>query len=154
MTFLEKYGLKLDNAILCEDAHKPIYEDMEKTFDVEYIAGGATQNSIRVAQWMLQVPGATSYIGAIGKGDKFGEQLKKSATADGVAVHYYETEEAPTGTCAVLINGGERSLCANLSAANLYKKEHFDSEEIKYVSLSFYLDEYMCMFCAVCELVC
>lgn len=23
--------------------------------DVEYIAGGATQNSIRVAQWMLQV---------------------------------------------------------------------------------------------------
>lgn len=23
--------------------------------EVEYIAGGATQNSIRVAQWMLQV---------------------------------------------------------------------------------------------------
>jgi hypothetical protein len=29
---------------------------------VEYIAGGATQNAIRVAQWMLQVPGAASYF--------------------------------------------------------------------------------------------
>ena len=31
-----------------------MYEDMTKQFEVEYIAGGATQNSIRVAQWMLQ----------------------------------------------------------------------------------------------------
>ena len=29
---------------------------------VEYIAGGATQNAIRVAQWMLQTPGACSYM--------------------------------------------------------------------------------------------
>lgn len=53
--FLDKYGLKLNNAILCEDAHKPIYDDMVKNCDVEYIAGGATQNSARVAQWMIQV---------------------------------------------------------------------------------------------------
>ncbi len=31
-------------------------------FPVEYIAGGATQNAIRVAQWMLQCPGAASYF--------------------------------------------------------------------------------------------
>ncbi len=31
-------------------------------YKVEYIAGGATQNAIRVAQWMLQVPGAASYF--------------------------------------------------------------------------------------------
>merc|ERR1719389_891133 len=27
--------------------------------NVKYIAGGATQNSIRVAQWMLQAPAGT-----------------------------------------------------------------------------------------------
>lgn len=36
-------------------------------------------------QWMLQIPGATSYIGCIGK-DKFGEEMKKNAQAAGVNV--------------------------------------------------------------------
>lgn len=40
---------------------------MASKYNVEYIAGGATQNSIRVAQWMLQIPGATGFIGSIGK---------------------------------------------------------------------------------------
>jgi adenosine kinase len=133
MEFLEKYGLKLNDAILAEDKHKDIFAEMVEKFPVQYIAGGATQNSIRVAQWMLQEAGATAYFGAIGKGDKFGEQLKASATADGVAVHYYETEEAPTGTCAALIHDNERSLCTKLDAANCYKIEHFESEEIKKV---------------------
>ena len=34
---------------------------------------------------MLQAPGATSYIGCIGK-DKFGEEMKKKCTLDGVKV--------------------------------------------------------------------
>ena len=34
---------------------------------VDYIAGGATQNSIRVAQWVLGKKFATSYFGAVGK---------------------------------------------------------------------------------------
>ena len=42
------------------------YDELVKNFPVEYIAGGATQNSIRVAQWMLGVPKATSYVGCTG----------------------------------------------------------------------------------------
>jgi len=38
-----------------------------------------------------------------------------------------------TGTCAVLVINKERSLVATLSAANNYKKEHFDSKEIQEV---------------------
>ena len=37
-----------------------------KNYQVEYIAGGAAQNAIRAAQWMLQIPKATGYIGCIG----------------------------------------------------------------------------------------
>lgn len=128
--FFTKYGVTLNNAILCEDKHKPMYAEMVKDFKVKYIAGGATQNSIRVAQWMLQTPKATNFIGCVGK-DDFGAQLRKSAEADGVAVHYLEDEKTETGTCAVLIKDQERSLIANLAAANNYKKDHMDSAAIK-----------------------
>jgi len=110
----------------------PVYQELVERYEPEYIAGGATQNSIRVCQWMLQAPGATSYIGCVGR-DAFGEQLRASASSDGVNVLYLEDEEAATGTCACLINGGERSLIANLAAANLYKKEHLMREEVQAV---------------------
>jgi adenosine kinase len=60
-------------------------QEMEGKYKVDYIAGGATQNSIRVAQWMLQVPGATTYMGSVGD-DHYAEELKKTATKDGVNV--------------------------------------------------------------------
>jgi adenosine kinase len=34
---------------------------------VDYIAGGATQNSVRVAQWILGLKNATAYFGCVGK---------------------------------------------------------------------------------------
>ena len=74
MEFLEKYGVTLNNAILAEEKHIPLYEELIASYPVQYIAGGATLNSIRVAQWMLQIPGSTAYFGAIGQ-DKFGETL-------------------------------------------------------------------------------
>jgi adenosine kinase len=131
MDFLEKYGLKLNNAVLAEPEHTPVYGEMVEKFDVEYIAGGATQNSIRVAQWMLgkEAAGSTAYIGSVGD-DEFGKQLEAAATADGVATHYYKESGAPTGTCAVLVHETERSLCANLAAANNYSMEHLKRPEV------------------------
>jgi adenosine kinase len=128
---LDKYGVKLNDAILAEEKHLPLYEELVASHEVDYIAGGATQNSIRVAQWMLggdEYAGSTAYIGCIGD-DKFGEQLTASAAADGVQVHYMVDKETPTGTCAVLVNGGERSLVANLAAANNYKTDHLHGDE-------------------------
>jgi len=74
---------------------------------VEFIAGGAGKNSIRAAQWMLQSPGATSYIGAIGN-DANGRRLQEVASKAGVHVNYFITDKAPTGTCAVLVHKQER----------------------------------------------
>jgi adenosine kinase len=47
--------LKLNDQILAEEKHVPMYRELASMSEVEYIAGGATQNSIRIAQWMLQV---------------------------------------------------------------------------------------------------
>ena len=80
----------------------------------QFIAGGATQNSIRVAQWMAQKEGFTSYIGCIGK-DDYGQKLKDAASAAGVKTLYMEDNETETGKCAVLVTAdGERSLITDL----------------------------------------
>jgi adenosine kinase len=50
--------------------------------------------------------------------------MAKSCAADGVNCHYREDDTHATGTCAVLVHGGERSLVANLSAATCYASEH------------------------------
>merc|ERR1719494_405538 len=54
---------------------------------VQYIAGGATLNTIRVAQWMLGEAGRTGYIGAIGN-DVFGQLMKEQCKKDGVATEF------------------------------------------------------------------
>eukprot|EP00128_Syssomonas_multiformis_P012371 Colp12_sorted_trinity150504_noHs@19494 len=128
LAFLEKYGLEANNAILAEDKHKPLFEELVSKYQVSYIAGGATQNSIRVCQWM-SAPGSTAFIGCIGK-DKFGEEMQKAIASSGVQAPYLIDETTPTGTCAVLVTGHNRSLVANLAAANNYKKEHLLTPEI------------------------
>ncbi|KAK9811523.1 hypothetical protein WJX72_005257 [[Myrmecia] bisecta] len=126
--FLDKYGLKMADQILAEEKHQPLYKELSAKPDVEYIAGGATQNSIRIAQWMLQVPGATSYLGCVGE-DEYGRRMRDTATKDGVNVQYMVDNSTPTGTCGVAIMGGERSLIANLAAANNYKVDHLKQPE-------------------------
>lgn len=130
---LDKYDVKLDTAILAEDKHQPLYQELVQNYDVQYIAGGATQNSMRVAQWMLtaaQKPNRVAFMGCVGN-DEYGQQLETCASKDGVTVHYMKDTETPTGTCAALILGGERALVANLAAANNFKKSHLDTEEAK-----------------------
>ena len=51
------------------------YADILARNDVKYGAGGAALNTIRAAQWMLQVPNASSYVGCVGK-DKNADILK------------------------------------------------------------------------------
>jgi adenosine kinase len=120
---LEKYGLEPGGIILAEDKHQPLFPEMAKRPGVQYIAGGATQNSIRVAQWMLQQPGSAAYMGCVGQ-DEFAEKMKASCGKDGVKTCYMVDAGTETGSCAVLIEGIERSLCTNLKAANNFKVDH------------------------------
>ena len=129
--------MKAGDAVLAEDKHQPVYAELVKDYKVDYIAGGAGQNSIRVAQWMLNAcgkPNSTAYFGCVGN-DEYAAQMKAQAAGDGVNVQYMTTEEAATGTCAVLVTAdGERSLIANLAAANLFKVAHLEAEASKAVS--------------------
>ncbi|XP_053541348.1 adenosine kinase b isoform X1 [Ictalurus punctatus] len=127
--FLDRYGLKPNDQILAEEKHKALFDELVKKSKVEYHAGGSTQNSVKIAQWMIQEPHkVATFFGCIGK-DHFGEILKQKAAEAHVDAHYYEQNEQPTGTCAACITGDNRSLVANLAAANCYNKEkHLDLE--------------------------
>ena len=66
---LDKYNLKANDAILYEK--EDLYDEMLANHKVDYIAGGATQNSIRVAQWLLEKPQSVAYFGCVGKFQNF-----------------------------------------------------------------------------------
>jgi len=53
---LEKYGLKPNDAILAEDKHMGLYEDLLQNHDAKLIAGGAAQNTARGAQVAVASP--------------------------------------------------------------------------------------------------
>ncbi|KAL0482547.1 adenosine kinase [Acrasis kona] len=131
LDLVTKYGAAFGSAIMADDKQQPVYDEIVKNYDVEYTAGGATQNVFRVYQWLMQTstPAAT-FLGCVGN-DEYGKTLKKNAEKDGLHIEYQVDEKAPTGTCAVLVVGKERSLIANLGAANNYSKEHFHSEKVQ-----------------------
>lgn len=123
--FLDKYKLKANDAILADDSHKELFNDMVKLFKAEYVPGGAAQNTIRIAQWLIGVPKATSFMGCIAK-DRFGQILEEKVADAGVQASYMYTDSEPTGTCAVCLTGKSRSLVAYLAAANKFNSSHLD----------------------------
>jgi len=123
--FLQKFNLESDGSILGGQEHQNLLEEiLQQQFPISYSAGGSGQNTMRVAQSLLQ-PGETTYIGSIGR-DYFGTLLSQITQKDGLLPIYMIHPTLPTGTCTVLItnNGNHRSLIANLAAAQHYSLEH------------------------------
>eukprot|EP00929_Paragymnodinium_shiwhaense_P045687 TRINITY_DN2330_c0_g3_i2.p2 TRINITY_DN2330_c0_g3~~TRINITY_DN2330_c0_g3_i2.p2 ORF type:complete len:371 (-),score=84.20 TRINITY_DN2330_c0_g3_i2:148-1173(-) len=125
---LKKYGLEANNAVLAEEKHVPLYAELAAQPSVQFVPGGATQNSIRVAQWLLQEPGQTAYMGCVGD-DVYSKKMNQVMEKEGVKALYMVDSSTPTGTCAVCITGDNRSLVANLSAANNFKETHVQKPE-------------------------
>ncbi|EYE93424.1 adenosine kinase [Aspergillus ruber CBS 135680] len=124
---LQKYGLKDNDAILAEDKHMGLYDELMK-LDAKLIAGGAAQNTARGAQYILP-DNSVVYIGCVGK-DKYADLLKDACTKAGVHTEYRVDDVQPTGKCGVIITGHNRSMCTHLAAANEYKPEHLKQPQI------------------------
>jgi len=124
--FLAKFDLKANDAILSTEKHEKLGDVMRQNYPVKYTAGGSCQNTMRVAQWVLNsTPKACVFMGCVGD-DFYGECMSKKAAEDNVQTLYRVDEKLPTGHCCVLVtdNGKNRSLVANLAAANAFQKDH------------------------------
>jgi nucleoside-diphosphate-sugar epimerase/sugar/nucleoside kinase (ribokinase family) len=130
--FLKKYDIQPASAALFSDKQEGIYADIESRADHVFIPGGSGLNTARVAQWLAQAPkrSLVSYVGCVAD-DKYGSILKESAEKEGVVMNVEYTTKAPTGSCAVCITGKERSLVANLAAANCLTGAHLETPEVQ-----------------------
>ena len=142
--FLDSYDMEPNNAILATEKHDSLYEQLQNGFEVKYTAGGSVLNSLGVAQWVLQRPEVTTFFGCVGK-DKYARILEDKARSNGVNVQCQHVDGEGTGTCAVLLTGCNRSLCAKLAAANRFtiehirkprNKKHIEDAAFYYVSVS------------------
>eukprot|EP01129_Flabellula_baltica_P015419 TRINITY_DN783_c0_g1_i1.p1 TRINITY_DN783_c0_g1~~TRINITY_DN783_c0_g1_i1.p1 ORF type:complete len:340 (-),score=116.58 TRINITY_DN783_c0_g1_i1:20-1039(-) len=124
-SLLDKYGLRLNNAILVAPEHEPIFDDLMAMENKLFIAGGACSNSIRAAQWMHPEENMTHFAGCVGQDDA-ADILVQNLTSDGVAPHMKISDGVPTGRCACVIKGKERSLAAWVSAAKSYTPDHLE----------------------------
>ena len=128
---LDKYNLKPNDAVLASPEQQGIYKEMVDSYQVAYVAGGAAQNMARCAQYVLP-EGSTAYIGAVGK-DQLADQLRAANDREGVQSVYQVVDGTPTGSCAVVITGHDRSLCTNLGAAEKFNKSHLSAPETQTV---------------------
>lgn len=123
---LNKYSLKANDAILYEK--EDLYDELLAKHKIDYIAGGATQNSCRVAQWLLPEDQSVAFFGCVGN-DKSCATLEKVSEEAGMVVKYQKSSQHPTGKCAVLITGQDRSLVTKLDAANHFTPAHFEDKD-------------------------
>lgn len=129
--FITKYKVEKGAASLVSQEQMGIYADLEQQPGMSYVPGGSGLNTARVAQWLTQAPKGTfvSYVGCVAM-DKYGSILREAAEKDGVYMVLENTTKAPTGSCAVCVVGKERSLVANLAAANCLSAEHMKSAAV------------------------
>uniref|UniRef100_A0A1I8IAB3 Adenosine kinase n=1 Tax=Macrostomum lignano TaxID=282301 RepID=A0A1I8IAB3_9PLAT len=88
-------------------------------------------NSIRVAQWLLSNgdsrSSATGFLGAVGT-DEAGQLLFDLAGRAGLQARLERVSSKPTGICAALITGQNRTLVTRLGAALHFSDAHLASE--------------------------
>ncbi|KAF8555109.1 Ribokinase-like protein [Imleria badia] len=125
---LKKYDLQANNAILAEDKHQPIYDEIVKDYPVTYVAGGASQNAARGAAYVLP-PGSVVYTGCVGD-DELAEQLRTANKREGLDEVYLVNKTEKTGACAVIITGHDRSLVTTLRAAEKFEASHLSSPKV------------------------
>ncbi|RDW70283.1 hypothetical protein BP5796_08680 [Coleophoma crateriformis] len=125
---LDKYDLKPNDAILAEEKHLGIYEELLNNYSAQLIAGGGAQNTARGAQYMLK-ENSVVYLGGVGD-DKYAAILHDAVKQAGLRAEYRVDKKEKTGRCGVVITGHNRSMCTDLGAANHYDLEHLKSPEV------------------------
>ncbi|GJE89640.1 adenosine kinase [Phanerochaete sordida] len=125
---LKKYDLKANDAILAEEKHTPLYEELVKDYKPTYVAGGAAQNAARGAAYVLP-PNSVVYTGCVGN-DDLAEQLRAANRREGLTDVYQVKEGEKTGACGVIITGHNRSLVTTLRAAEKFEKSHLSSPAV------------------------
>ncbi|KAJ2836607.1 adenosine kinase [Coemansia erecta] len=126
-SLLAEYKLKANDAIMASPEHLPLFQTLIDKHNALFLPGGSAQNTLRGAQRLLPEDSAV-FFGAVGN-DENAQRLKGAADKAKLRTNYMVNPTKPTGTCALLITGKNRSMVANLSAAETYDFSHVSAPE-------------------------
>jgi len=125
---LNKYSLELGMAALASPETMPIYAELSAREDKFCSPGGSALNSAR-AQKYAHAAGKVAYFGCIGN-DAHGQALTASVNECGIDGKFQVSEANPTGTCAAVVVGKERTLLANIASAKDFTLAHLDANMV------------------------
>jgi len=120
-----RYNLESGLACLATPEQMPIYAEAWARADRITGAGGSALNMAR-AQMHANSSGKVMYFGCIGD-DEFGRTLTTAVEESGIESRFQTTTEEPTGSCACVIVGVKRALCANIAAAKKFSMDHLNA---------------------------
>lgn len=127
--YLQKWHLRNGDAILADASHQPLVDETVNDPKVFMTGGGSCQNSLVMAQWMLQEADKTAIVGAVGD-DANQEVLKGIISGSGVKCLYQVHEGKYTGCGVVLVVDNNRSIVASVAAAGFFDFERWDTPEV------------------------
>jgi len=121
---VDRYGLARGIQQEMDTVASGLYAEVIQRQDLEYSGGGCALNTVRVFQWLhsssSRCPGPQAvFFGSLGK-DTGGHRIQSIVSGDGVRGGFARQTDLPTGHCIALVEGVERTLVANLGAANRY----------------------------------
>ncbi|XP_012940290.1 adenosine kinase isoform X3 [Aplysia californica] len=131
---LDRFGLKADSCVHASGDLLSIFDHVAVTYQdtIHYTPGGATLNTIRVAQWCLDIPGSTAVIGCLSN-DEFGKTVAAEMEKAGVKCFFQIKNERPTGTCLAICTENNRSLVTHGGAAELFSHDYLDQAQTQEV---------------------
>ena len=64
--------------------------------------------------------------------------MEKTLKDADITPYFHKDADTPTGTCAAVVVGKERSLCANIAASYKYPLEHLEKHMVRKECLKLY----------------
>jgi len=125
---VKRLGLEADIAQEVDTMELGLLDMVREKEDIQYSGGGCALNTARVYQWLSGIRHDSMFLGGLGS-DSSGETLESLVEADGVKTTFARHPSLPTGHCIALVRGQERTLCANLGAANIYEVSDLEANK-------------------------
>eukprot|EP01069_Polyplicarium_translucidae_P009922 Polyplicarium_translucidae@DN3346_c0_g5_i2.p1 len=116
--FLKKYALVPKSYQFESKAQAGYYEELAARNGAQFIPGGATLNSVRVASGLLKSE-SCAYLGCLGD-DEYGERMRKLCDDCKISAKFAISSGSKTGVCGVSVCQKERTLVTRIAAAREY----------------------------------
>lgn len=132
---LQRYKLIFGGTFFADESNMGFFDELESKTQVTYIPGGSIQNTLRVANWCLNMEEENkgkffvTMLGAIGQ-DSYKEKIMNALKSADVIPLLQPIPNISTSRCGVGICQKERCLLPHIKASNClsdeFVKEHED----------------------------